>query len=155
MIREKNNKTQLVVSAAMPRIKISKTHEEKNRNVSRFFILINSNKNDDTDFESNCEAFFQNIDKFVSVRTGYPPLDDNVDISVSFDMEMGDRMKRKHIHALVIINHDTNLIMDFKKLQKWAGNFNYYLESIFVRPGEDDVTLAKIKNYIKKKQKKE
>lgn len=135
----------------MGKVKLSKASTGK-RNISKFFWTINSNQVDDDNFQRRVLKILEHADRFLKVREGYQP-DPDMEVEVNYDFEKGDIQERLHCHATIVVRHNSNILVDYKKMHEVAKKYNYWINSKFQKPTADDISDAKVRNYIKKKNK--
>ena len=90
--------------------------------LSRFFGTINPNKRDTPEYREHYSDvlvdFFENVDDFIKVRKGWK-WDDDMDIEIIFDNEIGDKQHRLHTHFLIKVYHKSNIQIDTNKARKF------------------------------------
>ena len=104
---------------------------QKQKNKQSIFLLsINTNRTVDKmdqknreDFKALADALFNEneIFDFVIKRYGREPPEDNliVDRWTDFNYEVGEENHRLHLHAVIDIKHNSNLLIDLPRLRNF------------------------------------
>lgn len=140
-----------------PKIKVLRTSEENNRNVSIFHILVNTNKTieDGADEEKllyDLEKLGKHFDQFLKIVHGGSPFTGEEEIEFAFNTETGNKQHRLHGHIAVKVTHDTRVQINAEKLQKWGRKYGYpNVHGNWIKNGNDLMTI--LKNYSRKNYK--
>ncbi len=118
-------------------------------------ITINTNQtttDNREEFEAKCQDLFNNSHRVISTKPGYEPLTlENSVIEVLYSLEEGKMKKRCHMHARVTIQHDTCILVDYRKLQVWRKKVGIpYANSELVDPTPEEQAEFRVDKYITK-----
>jgi len=119
------------------KIKIS-GQDNKKKKFSTFYLTINSNKyvpNEDDEyykeFKDEVLDIFQHMNQYIKFREGFPK-DNNMIINIepSFEISPDKAGRRAHSHTIITIKHNSNILLDTKKIQQETG---FHVHSDYIR----------------------
>ena len=92
---------------------------------SNFLITINSNQSSD-DYKAKLkdafDIFYDSINEFLLYLEDGASWSDIKNVSGEGVLEVGSKLGKIHLHALVCINHNTKIRLDFEQIRLFFGD---------------------------------
>ena len=127
------------------KVKINTTEEKMH--TSMFLLTLNSNtEGENKKFKKDIENVLNNFTDYISTRVNNHA-DNEMDIDLSPIFEVGTKVHRLHAHIKVVIKHNSNILIDTRKLQSEYPN--YYINSTYIKGSGD---FNRVLKYIQKNQ---